>query len=571
MANNNFIIELLDGTKLSIAPNVIPSYPTIQDQAADLAEGAEIVLNYQDPTSLSTVMTTDYLHIPDSLDTYVKWVSAVDYLGNVDQLFKILNNMLIMFNDPTTIATFKQNKKEIIKLMYKLPPTVETRFLTPQFILEYDADLADVSITYKIIISDNLNIIATTRVFKIKSVEHAKRIVMDKGHVIEEYDPSVTRISSNWIDIIDDNSDKYFIKNVGRRQDEIWKGCKYTVDCPSQLYFKTSDENKIVISGDGQIFLIYNFHNNNILSYSIRSMKNPGTILIQKIFTQHELRSPYRLTRYRIPRVINYSPRLRVIILQSIDDITMDRYRLVNMAGQVTTIGIPHLIPQRIMVRIINMKKQGADETAFHTGDVANIIFSHDETSFMEIMIKNKKFEIRAIGIDGQIIHDTFSIKERPIGLTNKVLITMYLTKEPFYYEGKLQEKFYINDLLNKRFRKRDKKIVVNIQLRLWTDPHKIIKVIKSPLPKTRMEPGGLFIGPVSLRSAIPGPLNTFMFTYQYDEPFIILPDQTAKRGKYGVYIAKYMVMPYVNMADFLMDKLEYQDEQAFLDDLNSS
>ena len=159
MAKNNFIIELLDGTKLSIAPNVIPSYPTIQDQAADLPEGREIVLNYQDPQSLFDVMTTDYMRIPDSLDTYVKWVSAVDYLGNIDALFKILNNMLIMFNDPNNLAAFKQNRKNVVKLMYTLPAIVETRFLTSRFILEYDASFSDFYISIKIYSSNNLNII----------------------------------------------------------------------------------------------------------------------------------------------------------------------------------------------------------------------------------------------------------------------------------------------------------------------------------------------------------------------------------------------------------------------------
>ena len=298
-------------------------------------------------------------------------------------------------------------------------------------------------------------------------------------------------------------------------------------------------------------------------------MKNPHTILVQKIFYGQELQAPY-IPQNRRLRAIQYSSRLRVMVIQSIYEFNIDQYRMISMEGQVTTISIPHLIPQRTLVKVINTRGQGETGNALFVGNVANIIFSHDETSFMEIMIKNKRFETRALTTDGQIIHDTFTIMERPIGLTDKILITMYLTKEPFYYEGKLQENFIFMDTLHKKTNKLKKITVVNIQLRLWSDPHTIIKVIKSPLPKAKMVQNRLFIGPVNLFHVIPGPLNTFLFGYQYDEPYIRLLVKSYIKGHRTTYVAKYRIMPYINMANFLIDKLEYKDEEAFLEDVNS-
>ena len=102
------------------------------------------------------------------------------------------------------------------------------------------------------------------------------------------------------------------------------------------------------------------------------------------------------------------------------------------------------------------------------------------------------------------------------------------------------------------------------------TNPHKVIGNKKSQPSKTKVVRKLLYIGPTNFITAIPGPLNTFLFLYRYDEPLVMSKDKTIVKGKKGIYLAKYMIRPYINMADFLIDKLEYYDRRAFLDDLNN-
>ena len=301
-------------------------------------------------------------------------------------------------------------------------------------------------------------------------------------------------------------------------------------------------------------------------------MQNPNTVYVQKIFTEQR---PYVNPRGKDWPMIQHSSRLRIIILQTDDDVHSNQYRIVNFEGQVTpvsTLGVRKSNRDLTLVHVMDMRKKGPITPFVYSSErFFKILFSHDETLYMEIVgSENKQYVIRIIEIAGGIIHDKFTINEKPIGLTDKVLLTLRKTTEPFYYNGQLQQEMYYNKRLIS-VTKKLKEVPVNyIQLRLLTNLQKVIKEIKSPLPKAKMERGRLFIGPNNLFTAIPGPSNTFLFVYNHNEPVIGSKDEDHIRGNFSTYIAKYRFIPYINMADFLMEKLEYQDEQEFLDDLNS-
>ncbi len=171
MADITYTIQLSNDQTVTIDQNLVQLYPTIANQLGDLAPGNNIVLAYDDPAALYTVLSTDYLHTGHSLETYVRLVKAVDYLGNDKLLDKTLKTIIQWFDTSDVLSVLKQNKDEVKRLMKSLRDTEQWRMLelyTPvRPVYSFDGENTNY-INLEYIVSDNLDyifIIPTEHIF----------------------------------------------------------------------------------------------------------------------------------------------------------------------------------------------------------------------------------------------------------------------------------------------------------------------------------------------------------------------------------------------------------------------
>ncbi len=129
MAENNYIIHLLDGSLITLSPDQIELYPTIKEQIEYLVSGpGNIVdINYPNPKALYQLLTNPNEAL--AFDSFLQMIEAVDYVGNDDILNRLLSQMASIFIDTSFTNATKNIKENMIDLVYKLKDTVIYRFL----------------------------------------------------------------------------------------------------------------------------------------------------------------------------------------------------------------------------------------------------------------------------------------------------------------------------------------------------------------------------------------------------------------------------------------------------------
>ncbi len=149
MEQNNITIRLLDKREITLSPEQVELYPTIQDQIADLVLGpGNIVdINYPNPKSLYQLLTNPNEALP--FDSFLNMIEAADYVRNDDILNNLLVQMAAMFNRDSFKIFNKVIQESMIDLVYHLRDTVLSRFLQLIQTIKLDYEIAlDPSITW---------------------------------------------------------------------------------------------------------------------------------------------------------------------------------------------------------------------------------------------------------------------------------------------------------------------------------------------------------------------------------------------------------------------------------------
>ncbi len=121
MADQNYIIELTDGRKLSFTPQDIQFYPTIANTIdSPLFDPESAILLTYDPDILNKIFTTNFLQQNHTLDMYVKLTNGLDYLENIDTVKQMMEALVKWFDDPTIVDQLKINKENTKNLIYSL-------------------------------------------------------------------------------------------------------------------------------------------------------------------------------------------------------------------------------------------------------------------------------------------------------------------------------------------------------------------------------------------------------------------------------------------------------------------
>ncbi len=121
MAQQNYIIELSDGRKLSFSPQDVQHYPTIANTVDNpLFDPDSAILLTYDPDVLYMIFTTPILQTQHTLDMYVRITNGLDYLENIATVKRMMATLVKWFYNPDIVAQFKINKENTKNLMHSL-------------------------------------------------------------------------------------------------------------------------------------------------------------------------------------------------------------------------------------------------------------------------------------------------------------------------------------------------------------------------------------------------------------------------------------------------------------------
>ncbi len=432
--DNNITIRLLDGSQITLSPEQIELYPTIQDQTTDLVPGNIVDINYPQPQALHQLLTNPNEALPFNL--FLDMIEAADYVRNDN----ILNNLLVQMATTFTKESFTdattEIKENMIDLVYHLRDTVLYRFLQLIQTIKLDYEIAhDPSVLWSNpVFSDDLNASLINKPTGPSEIRNG--LIFDKNifvNLVDTYtgddETSPDRFS------IDNNMNVYSFNTIMYDTDYPFLLMEEIEDLPRStlhVYYRINDYEGNILSeyytiiklsqGGERYAMISNLEEDEedpYAHYSIMRTAHDPIVAHQKMLAQFELpRRQYKLRNANIygTRFPSVSPKMKIAIWQLPNDVIDSRYRITAID-----------LPQKPTFFINNINYLGVPPAIFQNWLVGQgyVLFNSEEDKLLLVRKTVDGHQISLMTDRGDILMEHLFVDEVPIFLVKDMIITV--------------------------------------------------------------------------------------------------------------------------------------------------